>query len=112
MFCLSPPHEAETVKPAASLSCQDRAIHFFDVQSLNLAKSARHAAHVGRAAEDDGIGGIELGLAGLRLAGRDQGRLDARDALGARGNGLGDGLGVAVAGVIDDATVVMISLQS
>ena len=40
MLCLSPFHDAEAVKPAASLLRHAPAIQRLEVQSLNLANSA------------------------------------------------------------------------
>ena len=55
---------------------------------------------------------VQLGLAGLRFGDRDQAHPGAGNRLGALGDGLGQGLGVAEARVIDDGDGAHGSFQS
>jgi hypothetical protein len=59
VFCLSPFWEPEFVKPAASLSAQRCSIQRCEEASMNCLEGRRGTAHVGRAAEDHRVAGVE-----------------------------------------------------
>jgi hypothetical protein len=79
---------------------------------LELGEVGRNAAHIGRAAEDDGIGAIQFGRAGLGFGDRDKAHPCARNALRTGRNGLRKGLGMAVARMIDDGNIAHDDFQS
>jgi hypothetical protein len=78
---------------------------------LELRELRGDTTHIGRAAEDDGVGGVEFSLTRLGFGHRNEAHLDSGDPLGPLGDGLGQGLGVAVARVINDRDIAHADLQ-
>jgi hypothetical protein len=99
---LSPFHNAEAVKTGGELVAPGAVHPALGRPVLELGEVGRDAAHVGRAAKNDGVGAVQLGLAGLRLSDRHEGHFGAGDGLGPLGDSLGQSLGVAEARVVND----------